>query len=305
MSSLSDSDSVVKLSSDSDSGSRLNPMRVSGAVSQQQRQYDAVFFDLYGTLVDIRTDEDSDVAWSSLYESLCSLVAGTDIDQDDPAIHIPVLRRRFAALFQSISDCQARQASANGQLNSDDDYEPDILPVYQALCADAVAVSRRSISISEIDAAARKAAWTFRRASTHMIRLYEGADDLLRSLQTAGLRVVLVSNAQACYTRPELDMLGLTPLFDRIVISSEEGVRKPSAKLFQRVLQREQLSADRVVMIGNDERCDILGARSAGIDGIYVHTEISPQNDPAVSDHAVQSFAGADYAGILRFLEIR
>ncbi|RSX51314.1 haloacid dehalogenase-like hydrolase [Bifidobacterium goeldii] len=254
------------------------------------RQYDAVFFDLYGTLVDIRTDEESDTAWEALRAQLH--VAGEGHD-DARNADLAALRARFA---QAMRDTNLREDAAGSPAS--EYFEPDMLPAYRVLCAQA------GVDADALDTAARKAAWTFRHASTRMIHLYPGADDLLRVLKSAGLRVVLVSNAQSCYTRPELDMLGLTALFDRIVISSEESVRKPSPELFRRALEREGLSADRAVMIGNDERCDILGARSAGIDGIYLRTAISPQSDPQASTYAVQSFAGADYAGILRFLGI-
>lgn len=266
------------------------------SMSSDSRRYDAVFFDLYGTLVDIRTDEESDTAWEALRAQLHDAGEGHD---DARNADLAALRARF---MQAMRDTNPREEAAGSQRSddySDDYFEPDMLPAYRALCAQV------GVADADLDIAARKAAWTFRHASTRMIHLYPGADDLLCALKSAGLRVVLVSNAQSCYTRPELDMLGLTPLFDRIVISSEESVRKPSPELFRRALEREGLTADRAVMVGNDERCDILGARSAGIDGMYLRTAISPQSDPQASTHAVQSFAGADYAGILRFLGIK
>ena len=127
---------------------------------------------------------------------------------------------------------------------------------------------------------------------------------MLARLRTAGLRIVLVSNAQSCYTRPELDLLGLAAAFDRIVISSEAGVRKPSPELFHRALEAERLDPSRVVMVGNDERADVLGARAAGMDGVYLRTAISPLDDPAASAHAVCSLAGPDYASLMRYLGI-
>lgn len=152
------------------------------------------------------------------------------------------------------------------------------------------------------DATAQSLAWTFRQASTSLLRVYPGAPELLARLRVAGKRVVLVSNAQSCYTRPELAALGLDRAFDRIVISSEVGVRKPSPAIFRRALEAEHLTPDRVFMVGNDERADILGAASAGIAGVYLRTEISPASDPQASAHAVLSLAGPDYAELLQYL---
>ena len=54
-------------------------------------------------------------------------------------------------------------------------------------------------------------------------------------------------------------------------------------------------------MVGNDEANDIIGANSAGLDAAYFRTEISPMSDPPKSEHAVCSFTGADYDGLLKF----
>ena len=54
----------------------------------------------------------------------------------------------------------------------------------------------------------REAAWAFRRASTTHLRLYAGVRELLKRLRETDARVILLSNAQALFTRPELALLG-------------------------------------------------------------------------------------------------
>ena len=259
-----------------------------------------VCFDLYGTLVDIRTDETSDAAWDALRKALscdCGVVF------PDAA----ALRERFASLAAPL---RARAASAHGEC-----ADPDLLPVYAALASGADSVPDsviNAVTDTASDAALGRTAWhlawEFRRASTSLLRLYPGVTAMLSTLRRAGVGVVLVSNAQSAYTRPELDLLGLTPLFDHIVISSEEGVRKPSPALYRIAMARAGAEASRMVMVGNDERSDIIGARAAGIDGIYVRTAISPPGAPSVSAHAVRSLDGSpdapDYAGLLAYLGV-
>lgn len=142
----------------------------------------------------------------------------------------------------------------------------------------------------------------FRRASTNLIRLYPGVMAMLDRLHDAGMRTVLVSNAQSCFTRPELALLGLDKALDDVLISSEEGVRKPAAEFFERALQREGIAADQVVMVGNDTTSDIGGAANAGIDGIYFNTEISPSDDALTCERAALSCRGADYDAMLEFV---
>lgn len=260
----------------------LGMRQVLTAVTQRDAggalRYDVALFDMYGTLVDIRTDEESEDAWEALRRYLDK--AGAHYDDAFQ------LRDRFMG---------ARALATAVPTGRDPEwFEPDLLPVYRAL------FSLRGMRAGE--RLSREAAWIFRRASTKLIWLYPGALDMLNTLKNAGMRVVLVSNAQSCYTRPELAMLGLDTALDRILISSEEGVRKPSAEFFHRALEREGVDPSRAVMIGNEERCDILGARSAGIDGVYLRTGISPVSDPMESSNAVLSLKGADYEELVSFL---
>ena len=125
---------------------------------------------------------------------------------------------------------------------------------------------------------------------------------MIGRLREAGVGVVLLSNAQSCYTRPELEMTGLADVLDDVIISSEEGMRKPARDLYMSALDRELVTAERLLMVGNDETNDIIGAAAAGIDGAYFRTEISPTHDPVVSRHAVCSFTGADYDGLLDYV---
>mgnify|MGYP002226654061 CR=1 FL=1 len=92
--------------------------------------------------------------------------------------------------------------------------------------------------------------------------------------------VALLSNAQACYTRPELEETGLASVLDDVIISSEEKIRKPARDLYMLALDREFVTAKHALMVGNDERNDIIGANSAGLDAAYFRTEISPADDP-------------------------
>lgn len=252
----------------------------------QDPRYEVVFFDLYGTLIDIRTDEQSEAAWQALYDCVHEL--GAQYGSLDE------MRERFDQL-------EAREMvhQANRAIVRDGWGEFDILPVYRSLLMNRDDEAERRLALPQ---AAEKAAWAFHQASTSMIRLYPGALDMIERLQDAGVVVVLLSNAQACYTRPELEMTGLASVLDDVIISSEEKMRKPSRELYMLALDREFVTAKHALMVGNDERNDIIGANSAGLDAAYFRTEISPADDPDVSAHAVCSFTGADYDGLLKFV---
>lgn len=236
--------------------------------------YTTVFFDLYGTLIDIHTEEDPDAAWTALRAALYQ--NGAD----------------YATNTQLRNEFRRQVVRANATRTRTEWFEPDFLPAYRGLL-------EACWADDSLDHA-RKVAWAFRRAATTKFRLYPGVFDMLTQLRSAGLRVALVSNAQSCYTRPELELTGLGDVFDEVVISSDEGVRKPSAELFRSALVRMNVEPEHVVMVGNDPRNDIDGARMANIDGIYLHTD---DHTPAQCDTAVCSLEGADYAGVLAYIQ--
>lgn len=151
----------------------------------------------------------------------------------------------------------------------EENAEPDLTKVFAMLYHEKNA---------PCDAAqARMTAITFRALSRRFLRLYDGVEELLGELRRRGRKIYLLSNAQSDFTRPEIEMLGLTHYFDGIVLSSEQGCKKPSPVFFRRLLERYGLKPSESIMIGNDETADIAGARSVGMDTLYIHTDISPE----------------------------
>ena len=112
----------------------------------------------------------------------------------------------------------------------------------------------------------------------------------------------LLSNAQSCYARAELEMTGLAGVLDDVIISSEEKIRKPARDLYMLALDREFVTAKHALMGGNVEQNVMGGARTAGLVGGECRTESSPADDPETSSYAVRSFTGADYEGLLDYV---
>jgi HAD superfamily hydrolase (TIGR01509 family) len=86
----------------------------------------------------------------------------------------------------------------------------------------------------------------------------------LASLRAAGLRLVVVSNANGTLHRM-FDRLGLTSAFDAVFDSYDEGIEKPDPRFFQMALERSCASADTTVHVGDLYHVDVAGARAAGI----------------------------------------
>ena len=66
---------------------------------------------------------------------------------------------------------------------------------------------------------------------------------------------------------------GLAPYFTHTIISEEVGINKPQPGIFEIALERNGITADEAVMIGDSYSSDIAGAQAAGIDQIWVRKE--------------------------------
>ena len=234
--------------------------------------YQNYIFDFYGTLADIRTDEEQPFLWQKMSEIYSAMGAVYTAEE---------LKRDFRLLEKKETVALKREYA-----------EPDLRKVFAAL------YSRKGVLCDT--ALVVWSAMAFRSLSRKYIRTYAGVKELLRELKAKGRNLYLLSNAQTDFTRPELDILGLTPYFDGILISSEQGCRKPSLEFFNCLLKTFSLKPSECIMIGNDEAADIAGASLAGMDSLYFHTDISPREYGRVP--AVYRVLDGDFAKVRSFL---
>ena len=220
--------------------------------------YTDLIFDLYGTLVDIHTEE-SDAVWEK-----------TAIYFGFYGAHYtgPELKRAFDAAIA------AREAKA-GQ-----SYEcfPDI--PFETVMAQLF--QDRGVT-EDSERLGVNAAQLFRILSFDYIRLYPDVLDALALLRKKGFRLWLLSNAQQVFTAYELRHLGLGEQLDGIFLSSDYRCRKPDSRFFRALLESRQLDPGKCLMIGNDRQTDIAGAAALGLATLYMHTGMTP-SDQAPAD---------------------
>ena len=229
--------------------------------------YDTCIFDLYGTLVDIRTDEKKPELWERL--ALFYAFYGAEYTPDE--------------LHQGY-DCLTAEMSAGKAGIRKDAHEayPEIRieDVFMAL------FRKKGIDADEV--LSRHAGQFFRILSMEHLKLYNGTKEMLSALRDGGKKVYLLSNAQKVFTEYEMNALGITPYFDGIFISSEHECKKPDVRFFEKLIHTYGIERDRAVMVGNDGVCDIEGAKNAGLATLYVRTEISPKEELPGADHVLK-----------------
>lgn len=240
--------------------------------------YTDLIFDLYGTLVDIHTEEDAAV-W------------------EKTALYFGYYGAHYtgAELKEAFQSAMAARKATAGQ-----DYEcfPD-LP-FEPVFAELFRARGLEEGVGEL---AVNAAQLFRIASTDYIRLYPGVIEALTALREKGYRLWLLSNAQRVFTAFELRHLGLGGCFDGIYISSDFGCRKPDIRFFHALLDGQKLDPKTCLMIGNDLETDIAGAKNAGLATLYMHTDLTPPHQrPADPDNPFE-YEGWDWPELVTVIE--
>lgn len=218
-------------------------------------RYTDLIFDLYGTLVDIHTDQSQPIVWEKTAHYFGYYGAHYEPEE---------LRHAFLRLIA--------QAEAFAGQTYECFPELPIEGIFEALFREKGVkdrVSRRAFHAAQL----------FRLVSLEYIRLYPGVKQALAALRASGYRLWLLSNAQRVFTAYELEELGIAGSFDGIFLSSDFGCRKPDQRFFEALLETRGLKREDCLMIGNDLTCDIGGAQRAGLDTFYLHTGLSPDSD--------------------------
>ena len=223
-------------------------------------------FDLYGTLVDIRTDEYSQVFKDKYLKYIKRF--GTD----------DKFFENFSLKLSEYSGCD----------------EPDIVRVLRG------AVEAGGGQMTESEAV--EATLKFRRLSTHRLKLYHGVKRLLKGLKGKGAKLYLLSNAQAVFTLYELKKLGICKYFDGIELSSDFGRKKPSPEFFAHVVNKYSLNVCDTVYTGNDIACDIVPSKEAGMFAVYIKSSISPAEDDLAKAQRLADFATGSVSTAYKYL---
>jgi len=226
---------------------------------------EAVFFDLFDTLVEVVPDR----------------LPARAIDRGTVPSTVPLLLEELRATrvappgltldrlhdaFRRVTDALIAEKEASGdEIPAQTRFERILVAAGIRLAAsDAVRVAGRLVAVhmGAIAAAVRKV---------------DGAVRLFEQLQDARLRVALVSNLDhAPAAAWVLDRTGLAAYLPPAmrVVSEEVGARKPDGRIFREALARVGVASPRAALhIGDDPIADACGAGRAGIRAVWINRE--------------------------------
>jgi len=211
----------------------------------------AVFFDMGGTLLDMKADKSSHL----LVLEAAKARYGLDISVEE-------LHRRIVGQLERFEPSQAQHWKPILELTED--------------------VYREQMAKLGIDIRNRDAEWfmkTYRTTYRKGVRLAAGAMDVLRGAKLLGLHLGILSDVDEEWAAMLVESLRIRPLFDSITTSQAVGVGKPNPKIFYAALKKCGCEAGEAIQVGDSLERDVRGAKAVGMKAAHLAPAPSAEAD--------------------------
>ncbi len=219
----------------------------------------AVVFDLYGTLVNIKTDEQD----PELYAELSKFLS----------------YNRVTISPEELQTFYSDEIKRQLQNKREEFPEVDVLKIFR------VVVRRYGHGRNDTHLPVNTAR-LFRSLSRKTFEPFPRVYSMLEKLRDI-YPLALLSDAQRCFTEPEIEMLKLTWFFDHIFISSDYGFRKPDPRYFGMAIEALGVKPNEAVYVGDNPYRDLYGAKKAGMRMVLVRS----------SEREYEGYAADEYLG--------
>ncbi|MDP7980635.1 HAD family hydrolase [Bacillus sp. WLY-B-L8] len=94
-------------------------------------------------------------------------------------------------------------------------------------------------------------------------------ENVLQELKNRGLLLCMITNGFTEFQLLNIRSLGIEKYMDTILVSEQEGMKKPQAEIFLRALERLGVKPEESIYIGDHPENDVIGARNVGMYAIW------------------------------------
>jgi putative hydrolase of the HAD superfamily len=101
--------------------------------------------------------------------------------------------------------------------------------------------------------------------------LYPDTLNVLEYLVNKGYKLHIITNGFKETQHIKISTSGLKPYFIEVVETEDCGYKKPDIRIFEYAFGRSGAKAIESMMIGDDYEADVLGAKNAGMDQVFVN----------------------------------
>lgn len=203
----------------------------------------AVLFDLYGTLINIQTDESDPY----LYKTLAQFLEYYQINFSPED-----LARRYQEMAaEKLAECSGPYGDI------------DVFYIFEEILYEGKGkLPDRALVIW--------VARLFRSLSRRYFELFQDALPALKQLKES-YQLGIVSDGQWVYSEPEVRILNLNDFFDTIIFSSRYAVRKPDPQIFTHALKAMRIPAGEAIYVGDDPAIDLAGPQAIGMPVLLIN----------------------------------
>jgi len=209
----------------------------------------AIIFDCYSTLIDIRTDEGKDDLFD--YLSLYLQYYGVKTN---------------AEKLRTILELEKEQ------------YLQSTKEVYPEIDLEVVFTNILRKEGVNNPFLAESCCKLLRTLSRERFQLFDDSLPVLEQMKKSGFPLAIVSDAQKVFCMQEGEILGITPFFNHIIMSTHLGFRKPDPRIFTIACTLLTIPPAEVVYIGNDLEIDVKGAQGIGMKAILLDRDKRVKN---------------------------
>jgi putative hydrolase of the HAD superfamily len=119
--------------------------------------------------------------------------------------------------------------------------------------------------------------------------LFPGTREILTYLAAKGYILHLITNGFEKTQHSKLKHSGLDGFFKEVITSEGSNSLKPNKEIFEYALRKTRAQLHESIMIGDTPEVDILGAKNAGMDQVFVnHLRISVEEQPTYTVHSLK-----------------
>jgi len=201
-----------------------------------------LIFDLYNTLIDIKTDESSIETYEQVSKWL--IYQGVNISAED-------LKNEYVRRVKE--DMESRWEKYP---------EVRVEQIFTKIC--------KSHSVWDIDEVrlGTETSRAFRAGSLRRLQVFPKSLRLLKELE--GYPKVIVSNGQRVFSELEMRYLGLYNQFSHVIFSSDLGHKKPDPRIFLEATKRMGWEPEEVLCIGDNFENDIVPSARLGMKAMHI-----------------------------------
>ena len=211
------------------------------------KRYTTLYFDLDNTLLDFTKSE---------YKAITALLKLYDLPYDD----------KTAKLYSEINH-SFWKAFERGEIKKEEIFAGRF---------------KKLLKVLEQERDAKAMGDDYFKFLSEGYDVVDGAFEILEYLRAKGYKIYATTNGVAFTQYKRIKNSGLEPLFDGIFVSEEAGHQKPEKEYFDYVIDNtDEKNRSNILVIGDSQSSDILGALNAGLDSCWYNPNGDPNTYPS------------------------